>query len=92
LTRKQAAIDAGISKDQAVTAVRVANIPEYEFDKLVESENPPTVTALAGPKEGPGAKSSASVNLPEALKGEAGRDSPRSDRQRPISEQKKPIN
>lgn len=47
LTRKQAAEDAGMSKDQMVQAIRVANVPQPDFDAQVESVNPPTVTALA---------------------------------------------
>jgi len=33
-----------MSKRQAVTAIRVANIPGDDFEQLVESDNPPTVT------------------------------------------------
>ena len=29
------------------TAVRVANVPEDDFERQVESDNPPTITALA---------------------------------------------
>jgi hypothetical protein len=47
VSQRQAAADAGLSKDQEKTAVRVANIPEEEFDKSVDSDDPPTVTALA---------------------------------------------
>jgi hypothetical protein len=39
--------EAGLSKDQAVTALRVHNVPRDEFEAAVESDNPPTVTALA---------------------------------------------
>jgi hypothetical protein len=46
-TRKQAAEEAGLSERQQKTAVRVANIPEEEFEAQVESDPPPTVTALA---------------------------------------------
>jgi hypothetical protein len=45
--RMQAARDAGLSRDQAVTALRVANVPKDEFERQVESDNPPTITALA---------------------------------------------
>ncbi len=45
--RKRAAAEAGLSADQAKTALRVANVPKDLFEELVESENPPTVTALA---------------------------------------------
>lgn len=46
-TRAAAAAEAGLSKHQAVQAVRVARVPKDEFDELVESDNPPTVTELA---------------------------------------------
>ncbi|MCF1744753.1 hypothetical protein [Paradevosia shaoguanensis] len=47
LTRTDAAEQAGMSKRQAVTAIRVANVPAEQFEKLVESSTPPTVTKLA---------------------------------------------
>lgn len=47
VTRKSAARDAGLSERQAVTAIRVANVPEDSFESQVESDKPPTVTALA---------------------------------------------
>jgi hypothetical protein len=46
-SRQDAATAAGMSKDQAVTAVRVARVPAIEFERAIESNNPPTVTALA---------------------------------------------
>lgn len=46
-TRSQVAQDAGMSRDQMHTALRVANIPADEFDRQVESNAPPSVTALA---------------------------------------------
>ena len=46
-SKKQAAIEAGMSERQRNTAQRVANIPNDEFEELVESDNPPTVTELA---------------------------------------------
>src|SRR5215510_5997211 len=45
--RFAAATEAGLSRHQAVTALRVANIPSAEFEPAVESANPPTVTELA---------------------------------------------
>lgn len=45
--RQAAAEEAGMSKHQQVQAIRVANVPEKEFERQVESENPPTVTKLA---------------------------------------------
>lgn len=47
LTRGQAATDAGLSKDQAVQSIRVANVPEENFEEQLESETPPTITSLA---------------------------------------------
>lgn len=45
--QRQAAAEAGMSKRQQVTAVRVANVPKEEFEAVVEGDNPPTVTKLA---------------------------------------------
>lgn len=55
LTQKQAATNAGLSEHKRVTAVRVANVTEDDFNEQVESDNPPTVTDLAeqGKKSGP---------------------------------------
>lgn len=47
ISRAQAARDAHISRDQKRTALRVASVPRATFEALVESENPPTVTAMA---------------------------------------------
>lgn len=46
-SRKGAAEDAGMSRDQMHTALRVANVPAEDFERQVESPTPPTVTALA---------------------------------------------
>ncbi len=46
-TRTIAATQAGLSERQKVTALRVASIPQSEFEKEVESDQPPTVTKLA---------------------------------------------
>jgi hypothetical protein len=46
-TRKSAADKAGLSKRQKDTAIRVANVPQEEFEAQLESDSPPTVTALA---------------------------------------------
>ena len=46
-TRLKAARDAGMSRDQMHTALRVANVPEADFERRVESRNPPTVSKLA---------------------------------------------
>jgi hypothetical protein len=55
LSRKAAAGQAGMSKRQKDTAINVANVPADEFEKQVESSNPPTVTTLAsqGKKSSP---------------------------------------
>ena len=53
-TRKQAAVDAGLSDDQRKTALRVASVPEPAFTAQVESPQPPTITSLA--KQGTTAK------------------------------------
>jgi hypothetical protein len=46
-TRGDAAREAGLSDHRRKTALRVAAIPEVEFNRQVESERPPTVTQLA---------------------------------------------
>jgi hypothetical protein len=46
-TRFQAAREAGLSRDQTVIALRVNNVPRGVFEELVESDSPPTITALA---------------------------------------------
>ena len=48
VSQRAAANAAGMSKRQEVTAVRIANLPEGDFEAAVESDAPPTVTALAG--------------------------------------------
>jgi hypothetical protein len=47
VTRKAAAEQAGLSERQQKTALRVASVPKEEFERLVESDNPPTITQLA---------------------------------------------
>ncbi len=47
LSQREAAEGAGLSKDQQVAAVRVANVNGEVFEAAVEGENPPSVTALA---------------------------------------------
>jgi hypothetical protein len=46
-SRTEAAEAAGMSKHQQVQAIRVANVPQADFDRQVESDRPPTVTKLA---------------------------------------------
>ena len=43
----QAAREAGLSRHQMRQALRVARIPEAEFEALIESKGVPTVTQLA---------------------------------------------
>lgn len=38
---------AGMSRHRVVQALRVASIPDADFEAAVESDNPPTMTALA---------------------------------------------
>lgn len=73
ISQREAAEAAGLSKDQQVTAVRVANIPELEFETQVESDAPPTITALAEQGRKPTPK--IETETPVKLKGfaEAGR-------------------
>lgn len=47
MSRRDAGEQAGMSDRQIKTAIRVANIPAADFERQVESANPPTVTALA---------------------------------------------
>lgn len=54
VSRSKVAKDAGLSQRQKETALRVANVDADEFERLVESDAPPTVTARAsesGPSE-----------------------------------------
>jgi hypothetical protein len=46
-SRTQAAQDAGMSEHQKKQALQVANVPRDSFEAQVESDNPPTITALA---------------------------------------------
>lgn len=47
VSRAQAAKDAGLSSDQRKQALRVANVPSEDFEAAIESNAPPTITALA---------------------------------------------
>jgi len=47
LSKKEVASDAGMSERQTKTALRIANIPEQDFDVQVESDNPPTLSQIA---------------------------------------------
>lgn len=46
-SRKDVAAEAGMSRDQMHTALRVASVPAEDFELQIDSEAPPTVTALA---------------------------------------------
>ena len=63
VSRASAARDAGLSRDQQKVAVRVANIPAKDFEQAVESDEPPTVTALAQMGKRPAAKPSPGLDL-----------------------------
>ena len=47
VTRSLAAGQAGLSERQKKTALRVASVPRHEFERQIESDDPPTVTELA---------------------------------------------
>jgi hypothetical protein len=46
-SRERARRSAGLSRRQAVTAVQVSKVPAEDFERQIESDAPPTVTALA---------------------------------------------
>jgi hypothetical protein len=39
--------EAGISRHQMYQMIQIANIPEDEFERLIESDDPPNITELA---------------------------------------------
>ena len=47
ISQADAAAGAGMSKRQQVTAVRVATVPEPQFEEAIEGEKPPTISELA---------------------------------------------
>lgn len=47
ISRREAAEQAGLSRDQQVAAVRIANVPAKVFEAAIESDSPPTITKLA---------------------------------------------
>lgn len=63
--RTQAAIDAGLSERQRVTAMRVHNVPRDQFKQLVEGDDLPTVTKLA--ELGRGRRSALQPAAPRSL-------------------------
>jgi hypothetical protein len=68
--RDKAAREAGLSRDQKHTALRVASVPKGLFETLVESDDPPTVTGLAelGTRKIPYKHTVPSENFAEATK------------------------
>lgn len=46
-TRTDAARAAGLSERQQAEAIRIASIPHRQFEKAIEAQEPPTLTALA---------------------------------------------
>lgn len=47
VTRESASAEVGISERQRKTMLRVNNVPNEQFEALVESENPPSIEQLA---------------------------------------------
>lgn len=47
ISRSKVAEEAGLSPRQQKTAQRVARVPQQDFERAVESDDPPTVTKLA---------------------------------------------
>lgn len=47
VTRAQAADGVGLSRDKAIRAIRIANVPDEEFREAIESDVPESKTALA---------------------------------------------
>ena len=45
--RRKMMDEVGISRHQMYQAMQIANIPEDEFNRLVESDDPPSITELA---------------------------------------------
>lgn len=69
VTRTQTATEAGLSERQRKTAIRVANVPDRDFERQVESSFPPTVGALAvqGTSHRPVVSARPSTNLARAI-------------------------
>lgn len=59
--RARAAKDAGLSRDQAKQAVRVAKVPATEFEEAIEADEPPSIEELA--ERGTSKKPSAFLDL-----------------------------
>lgn len=71
-SRTAAARDAGLSRDQMHTALRVARVPAAEFEAQIESDDPPTITELA--RQGTRSKSEAETNAEMAAAHEGVRE------------------
>lgn len=67
-SRSAAARDAGLSERQKVTALRVASVPDDEFNGLVESDDPPTITDLAERGKKPSPEESAARRMGDMFK------------------------
>jgi hypothetical protein len=61
VSRSEAAEDAGLSPHQKKQALRVAAVPKADFDRAVESDDPPTATELA--KRGTKAQPKPAIDL-----------------------------
>ena len=62
-SRENAASQAGLSQHQAKQAIRVANVPAEEFERQVESANPPAVAKLAEQGKKPAPKNAPTVDV-----------------------------
>jgi hypothetical protein len=67
-TRLQAAKDAGLSKHQRDTSIRVASVSQEKFDAAVESASPPTISELAAMGTTPRAPTPADAKLARAAR------------------------
>src|SRR5438477_6074138 len=65
-TRTQVARDAGLSDHQRKTALRVARVPDPEFEGAIEGDDPQTVTELA--RRGIQAKAGSKLDQVRALR------------------------
>ena len=64
---RQAAEAAGMSRHQFYQAMKIAEIPDDEFDAMVESDSPPTITALASHSATPKPRATACANAAAAI-------------------------
>jgi hypothetical protein len=70
VTRESAATDAGLTERQRKTALRVASVPEDEFEALVEAADPPSASQLAER----GTRHRLPPGVPDYLRGRAPED------------------